>query len=202
MGWVDLQYNVKNDFFRQAFYNACLKTIFGSIYSRHIIAKNRALNFPVNRQQEFLNKGGKMAVTASIDFRVYLCTISLIDILSILSSHGWNFSDSGHQVYLPINDNDEWYWKSEKLNNGELFDIFHIKSKLSEPIGVAISWQETNIGGQLLLFPDGEISVLLNNNRLINSYGVTDFDWYLNKIVPIFREHNIVIEKLSFTEHI
>ena len=121
-----------------------------------------------------------MAVTASIDFRVYLCTISLIDILSILSSYGWNFSDNGYQVYLPINDNDEWNWKSEKLNNEELFDIFHIKSKLSEPIGVAISWQETNIGGQLLLFPDGEISVLLNNNRLINSYGVTDFDWYLN----------------------
>ena len=66
-----------------------------------------------------------MTVTASIDFRVYLCTISLIDILSILSSHGWNFSDSGHQVYLPINDNDEWNWKSEKLNNEELFDIFH-----------------------------------------------------------------------------
>ena len=143
-----------------------------------------------------------MAVTASIDFRVYPRTISLIDILSILSSYGWNFSDNGHQVYLPINDNDEWNWKSEKLNNGELFDIFHIKSKLSEPIGVAISWQETNIGGQLLLFPNGEISVLLNNNRLINSYGVTDFDWYLNKIVPVFREHNIVIEKLSFTEHI
>ena len=67
-------------------------------------------------------------------------------------------------------------------------------------MGVSLSWLDTNVGGEFLIDQDLMISISLSNNRQINSYGMTDFDWYLSKIIPIFKKEKINIESIDFSQ--
>ena len=58
-----------------------------------------------------------------------------------------------------------------------------------------------NIGGEFLIDQDLHIIVSLSNNRQINSYEMTDFDWYLSKIIPILKAEKIYIESVVFSQY-
>lgn len=67
-------------------------------------------------------------------------------------------------------------------------------------IGVSLSWKDTDIGGEFLISDDLTLCISLTNNRRINTYGLTDFDWYLSRIIPAIDRDEIFIEDISFTE--
>lgn len=107
--------------------------------------------------------------------------------------------DGGYKGYLPVGDIDDFNWQRSKIvSDQEIIKICEKKFHDEEIIGLSLTWLDTNIGGDFLFFPDGKISFLLNINRIENhATNLTDFQWYLEKTVPIFIRNNINIESVT-----
>lgn len=142
-----------------------------------------------------------MSISASIDFRFYSknITITPLILIDILISNGWVILDYDSKWYLPIGDVDNFDWQSSKtITDDEIMEICKIKFKNQEIIGLSLTWLDTDTGGSCLFYPNGEFSFLLDINRLESeSSFITDFDWYLSKIVPILRKNDIYIESVK-----
>ncbi|WP_301005485.1 hypothetical protein [Neisseria polysaccharea] len=76
---------------------------------------------------------------------------------------GWSFLDDRNFVYLPLDDED-YDWNSASMSEKEILDFLRIKSNLDEAIGFSITWADTNIGGQVLFFPNFEFSFSITIN--------------------------------------
>ena len=125
-----------------------------------------------------------------------------IDVLKCLLHHGWTIYDNGEKIFLPENDNGMFDWKSQvNITDSEIFSILTIKYKAKETLGISLSWLDTNIGGEFLIYPDLSVSLCCSNNRQTNNYNITDFDWYLSKLIPIFIKENFYIESLTFSHY-
>ena len=140
-----------------------------------------------------------MSVSASI--QIQFLDKKQIDIVILLLNAGWTFNDNGHQTYLPIGDNDEWDWLWDNLNNEDLLAILKNKQELSEVIGIGMTWSDSSRGGELIFEKNNSLIFNISNNRLISESTVTDFDWYLKKIVCAFNLHGVVIESISCYEY-
>lgn len=140
-----------------------------------------------------------MSVSATLDIELFEGNIDSVEIIECLLRNGWRIEDNGNKVYLPINDDDMFNWQSENIiTDYEVIEILRKKNSINEVLGVSLSWLDTNIGGEFLVRQDLSISMSLSNNRQLNSYGVTDFDWYLSKIVPILNKRELNIESIAF----
>ncbi len=141
-----------------------------------------------------------MSISASIDFNFYSSSIEITPLLliNILMSNGWSLLYCGGKSYLPIGDIDDFDWQhSKSITDEEIIKICAIKFKNKEIIGLGLTWLDTNIGGDFLFYPEGGVSFLLNINRIENtSTTLTDFNWYLEKIVPFIIKNNIHIESV------
>lgn len=140
-----------------------------------------------------------MSVNASIEIKFY--EIKPIDIVVLLLKAGWVFNDNGLQSYIPVGDEDEWDWKWEELTDEQMLFILKTKQDLNEIIGVGITWSDSNVGGELLLTQNSLI-FSLSNNRLIGDSSVTDFNWYLDKIVNVLKLNKIKISSIKCEEFI
>lgn len=142
-----------------------------------------------------------MSVSASIDFNFYSSNVDITPLLliSILLSNGWSLLDCGGKSYLPIGDIDNFDWQhSKSITDDEIMEICAIKFKNKEVIGLGLTWLDTNIGGDFLLYPEGGLSFLLNIERIENiSTTLTDFNWYLEKIIPTLIENDIYVERMK-----
>ena len=149
-----------------------------------------------------------MAVTATIDIKLNskLGNFSRINIIHAFINYGWSLNDNGRISYLPINDNDEYNWQNDKLNEQEIFRILSAKEKNNEIIGIVMTWENLNIGGNLLVFESGNISFIISINRkLIDSREncvFTDVNWYLDKLIPALEKEKFQIESLCFNEYV
>lgn len=77
-------------------------------------------------------------------------------------------------------------------------DICTIKFKNKEIIGLELTWLDTNIGGNFLFYPEGGLSFLLNIKRIESLLtALTDFNWYLEKIVPVLIRNHIKLERVE-----
>lgn len=134
----------------------------------------------------------------------YVCHVTQLYILQILRQNGWEFGTSGVKAFLPINDNGMFDWQYEKITDDELFGIFKIQSDLKEHIGADITWDNGKFRTLLGLSPDLSLYFIIERgDRPINAYGVTDFDWFLNKIIPVFKNNEYIgIEYIQFMEHV
>lgn len=140
-----------------------------------------------------------MSVSATLDIELFEGNIDSVEIIECLLRNGWRIEDNGKKVYLPINDDGMFNWQSEDIiTEYEVIEILRKKNSINEVLGVSLSWLDTNIGGAFLVRQDLSISMSLSNNRQLNSYGVTDFDWYLSKIVPILNKRELNIESIAF----
>lgn len=147
-----------------------------------------------------INKiGVNMSVSASIE--INLSGTDSFNIMLNLLNAGWVFNDNGYQTYLPVGDNDDWDWRSEKLTNEQLLSIIEKKQQLNEVIGVGLTWGDTGRGGELILGIDNSLMFNISNNRLINDYFLTDFDWYLRKLIHALDTGNILIQSVKFEEY-
>ena len=130
---------------------------------------------------------------------------SPIELLKILLHGGWTLNDHGGISYLPIGDNDDFDWVIQaQISQNELMQILEEKEQKNERIGIVLTWQETNIGGSFMFESSNEISISLTINRKIvcgeNSFKMTDGNWYLLRLLPLFHENNIKVCSFTFEE--
>lgn len=143
-----------------------------------------------------------MSISASLDIKLFGKNINPVDIFKHLINYGWKIEDNGKKVFLPVHDNSMFNWQSEsEIEDFEIINILNKKNSIGEILGISLSWLNTNIGGEFLINQDLHIIVSLSNNRQINNYEMTDFDWYLSKIIPILRTEKIYIESVIFSQY-
>ncbi len=105
-------------------------------------------------------------------------------VLDLLES-GWAYDDYGKISYLPLGDDDKFDWQRVDLDRWDyVLDVIDKKAKLQELVGLALTWNNTNIGGEFLI--DGRglyLTVSLTINRkVIEGTRETDFMWYEAKV--------------------
>ena len=115
--------------------------------------------------------------------------ITALRIIEVLMNAGFTLNDYGKISYLPFGDIDNFDWRiQEEIDWSILKEIIAAKELAGEVVGLVMTWQKTLIGGTLLLYPDQKISFGINVNRqeklLPGKYRITDFEWYLSKIIP------------------
>lgn len=162
-----------------------------------------------------------MSVDASINLRIVYASsrkvVSPTQTLEILISNGWNIvSRDGYVFYkLPQANEDLSDWEINKMDLSSLMKIFKQKEQAGELIGVRALWQETLIGGEVLLWQQEEMlkkgihtsmSFLLTSERKLliadNNSKITDVNWYLTKLLPIFNQGDTLVEYFTYEEHI
>jgi hypothetical protein len=149
-----------------------------------------------------------MSVQASIDIEFSNLPQNYngpIKFIKLLLNNGWTLNDNGGISYLPEGDNDDFDWILwSKISQETLMTILEEKEKKKELIGVVLTWQNTNIGGSVLFYTSNEISFILNRNRKIlyglNDFKMTDSNWYLLRLIPIFYQNNIPIKSFTFDQ--
>lgn len=142
-----------------------------------------------------------MSVSAYLDV-VLACNEKpdwVVSIFRSLTEFGWRYRCDEKVVYLPIGDGDAFNWCSADLKESELLECIRRKSEIHEIVGVAMTYEETGVGGEFLFLPDGVLSFSISTNRLRSS-GVMDVTWYMSKIVPPIKESKWVIVSLKYEE--
>jgi len=162
-----------------------------------------------------------MSVDASIYLRIVEyktgVVISPTETLKILLRNGWRvISDNGEAFYKSLNvngDDDISNWITGKISLPELMKIFEEKEQKGELIGVMMTWQDTSIGGGVLLYREKEMhqknihtsmTFSLDSDRQlipnIEPFKITDVNWYLTKLLPAFNQGDTVVEHFTYEE--
>lgn len=147
-----------------------------------------------------------MSISASIDVQlVENNNLSAIDIITTLLSNGWTMQDAETEkaTYLPIGDVD-FIWQSEDLLFDEISSIINTKEENNETIGIVLTWKDTQIGGNLLMFSENEFSFCITINRRYIEFDGTirliDVNWYIEKIIPCFITKPFQIQAFTYEE--
>jgi hypothetical protein len=125
-----------------------------------------------------------------------------VDLIQSLLTFGWELNDNGEIVYLPLGDDDSYSWKSAPLSQkAEVMAELKKKQDCDELIGVVATYKDTQIGGDLLFLPEErQITFSLSiNNKKTNS-GISDFDWYKEKLAPWIGTFSTEIENIYFCQ--
>jgi hypothetical protein len=154
------------------------------------------------------NKGDEkrnMSVQASIQWTIHPYPDSMVTVIQLMLAHGWTINDYGKMGFLPVHDDDMFDWQREEINADKLMEIINEKNRLNERLGVSITWKESNIGGQLLTYGADEIGLVITINRQIvplrDGVTMTDVNWYLERIKPIFiLKNGVTISSIKFSE--
>ncbi|MCX7920467.1 MAG: hypothetical protein N3B21_00370 [Clostridia bacterium] len=128
-----------------------------------------------------------------------------IEVIQRLMDYGWTLNDNDKTSYLPLGDEDDFDWQRETIDEKLLMSILRQKKQNKETIGIVLTWDGTNIGGEFLLRTDSSVSVNLNINRKQmedDNLGITDINWYLVKLLPVFKQGNLQVESFCYEEYI
>jgi hypothetical protein len=142
-----------------------------------------------------------MATSSSIDI-LFFDNIDPMLVIDRLLNEGWSFNDGDHITYLPLGDSDDFDWQWANLEEWKsVYEVLKYKASKDESIGLAISWKETKIGGELVIWSNkNSISFILNTNRKNIEklrHKTTDYSWYLERILAPIIALGIRIEKIN-----
>lgn len=142
-----------------------------------------------------------MGISADIDFSLHEDTgqFTNFDIVKLLYNNHWTFNDTGLKTYVPL-DCEIGDFNRENIKDEEVFKILAIKQKSNENLSVVMTWKESNIGFILSFHEHLNFSLVLNINRRVTPYQVTDFNWYLERLVPCLLESNLQIINLRCSQ--
>lgn len=129
-------------------------------------------------------------------------TIRTKDIIILLINGGWNIVREEKITLLPLHDDDMFEWTQLDISMDEFMMLIDQKEDLKELIGVELSWSDTKIGGQILLYSGADFSFELNiNTQYIQSkLDIPDFNWYAEKIFSVLsKKYHIIGYNYSFT---
>jgi hypothetical protein len=128
--------------------------------------------------------------------------ISAFDLIEIFFLNQWHLSIQDKIYYLPVGDVD-YNWKIvSATQKSYVEEILKLKSHNNEPIGVALSLKDTERGITILFSEDlKELNIDLDINRkTISGLDVSDFSWYLKKIIPIIIDSGLSIGLIECTD--
>ncbi len=117
-----------------------------------------------------------------------------INLIKKFVNKGWTFNDYCGKMYLPLGDED-YDWHIDKfISDKDLLLILESKDKKNEEIGVVMTYSDTMIGGEFR-FIDNKVYISLSINRklILGERKNTDFNWYLNRIVPVFDDEEFIL---------
>ncbi|MFH0897954.1 MAG: hypothetical protein V1855_00045 [bacterium] len=160
-----------------------------------------------------------MSIEASIDLRIIHAisgdVISPTKTLEILASSGWSLiNQNGYARYLTIGGGDMFDWQSSKMETELFMKILKAKEEEGGLVGVGISWQNTEIDGEILLYCEKEMlekkintsmSFCLGDRKMLVDdvrLKITDVNWYLTKLLPAFNQGDTIVEYFTYEEHI
>jgi len=131
--------------------------------------------------------------------------MSSIKLIQRLLNYGWDLNDNGKVSYLPLGDNDEFAWRAESISSESLLAILNEKEQQGELVGIVLTWKDSRVGGDFLVYKDGTLSISLSINRKIieDVEGeITDLNWYLVKLLPVFKCDGWQVKSFSYEEHL
>jgi hypothetical protein len=98
----------------------------------------------------------------------------------------------------------EWTFNDANISQTKLMKILQEKEQKKETIEVLLTWQNTNFGGTFTFQSKEKLFINLTPNRktMQGQYDtrMTDSNWYLMRILPIFHEKNIDVYYFQFSE--
>ena len=115
--------------------------------------------------------------------------IKTMKIIQALIKYGWTLYHNGYINYKPLGSED---WVVNILDLKSLAGILTAKEANREIIGIMMKWRLSDTGGDFLFWPEEgtyeAFSLSVNPFRpeitLADNYEVTDFQWYLEKLLP------------------
>ena len=148
-----------------------------------------------------------MAIRTSIEinFSTFYQDNVISQLIQMLLDRGWSFDNPDKTTYLPLGHNNISNWAtSTNISYNELMEIFAEKDYKKEPVGIVLTWRNTNIGGNFIFQSNEKLSIHLTLNRKIMSelinVEITDSNWYFTRLLPIFYENNIEVYNFSLSE--
>ncbi|KAA1177514.1 hypothetical protein [Paenibacillus sp. B2(2019)] len=107
--------------------------------------------------------------------------LSVPNLIQHFVNEGWDYVDSkGIVTFLPIGD-DDFNW-------------------LCETIGIQLLRKDSKAGCDLLIFNTNEMvfSLSIYRNKIVveSDIDITDFTWYLEKILPVFKNSSLQVEQI------
>jgi hypothetical protein len=113
-------------------------------------------------------------------------------VLTKLLDLGWKTDDHGMITYLPLGEVD-FSWTSCPISS-QAQVMAKIEQKLAheEDIGIVLTFENTNIGGNLVYSHADKIATFSwLINRRETKEGELDFDWYIDRIKPAVGDSKI-----------
>lgn len=127
-------------------------------------------------------------------------SLSSVKIINSLLNNGWHLEKNNKIYYLPLGDDDDFDWQENQINKDAFAEIVEQKEQAGEIIGVGLTWGNTDIGVILLIYANYQLSFSLAINRKKLQSNVTDFNWYLEKILPCLETDFMTVSNFSFSQ--
>ncbi|MEK4296769.1 hypothetical protein [Paenibacillus sp. FSL R5-0914] len=127
--------------------------------------------------------------------------LSVPNLIQHFVNEGWDYVDSkGIVTFLPIGDDDDFNWLCETINRNNILNILKINQAQKETIGIQLLRRDSKAGCDLLIFNTNEMvfSLSIYRNKIVveSDIDITDFTWYLEKILPVFKNPSLQVEQI------
>ncbi|SHL34168.1 hypothetical protein SAMN02745136_04672 [Anaerocolumna jejuensis DSM 15929] len=143
-------------------------------------------------------------MSSSVSLNVKLDSNKLFnckEVINLLLKFGWNIHKDGKITFLPLKDDDMYDWTTSNITLGEFIKLVDEKDYAKEIVGVELYWENTDIGGHLLMFNKSDFSFALNiHTKYIGEKDkIPDFNWYVERIIPYLNlEYHVMEYEFEF----
>ena len=146
-----------------------------------------------------------MGRSVSIQVTVQAFKTRTREVIEALLNSGWTYDDNGSISYLPLGDGDDFEWRREAPNEWpKIARTIQEKDELDELIGLSLVSHDMGAGGEFL-FDARKGSIMMspsvNRRRIPTLPDITDYTWYLERLLPALFVAGLVVEHIECCEH-
>lgn len=144
-----------------------------------------------------------MSISAWIDIHLSSsANLSATDLIRQFAKEGWDYTGrNGEVTYLPLGDGDNFNWLSEAVDSANIMNIIEMKQAQREIVGIQLLRRDSEIGCDMLMFNTNQIGFSLSIARktieIQGDIDMTDFSWYLERILPVFKHAGLRVERVQ-----